>query len=159
MNAQEYMAEQIERMGEALAHFIETTEASQRTWKPQITDSVPTRSALELVSECIATNRYFAAMLRGEEVNRPAGGAQGETLHEASEAQAHIIASSKELAAAVRNLPDASLHQTYPLWRGPVLGKHLMIGAYRNMAYHAGQINYIQILSGDAEFHLPPTWY
>ena len=25
---------------------------------------------------------------------------------------------------------------------------------YRNMAYHAGQVNYVQMLYGDTEFHI-----
>ena len=29
---------------------------------------------------------------------------------------------------------------------------------YRNMAYHCGQLNFIQTIYGDKEFHLPPTW-
>lgn len=159
MTAQEFMAEQIERMGESLASFIETTDAAKRPWKPEIAGSAPTRSALEQAGECIATNRYFAALLRGEQVDMPAGGAKAVVLQDAEEARTLLMESSTELAAAVRAMDDASLDQPYGHWRGPVAGKKLMIGAYRNMAYHAGQINLIQILSGDAEFHAPPTWY
>lgn len=159
MTTQELLAEQIERMGESLAHFIETTSPEQRTWKPQVTGSAPTRSVLEQASECIAVNRNFAALLRGEQVEVPTGGAVGKELLDLEEARTELIESSRELAAAVRALDEEALDRRFAHWRGPVPGKSLVMGAFRNMAYHAGQINLIQILGGDAAFHTPPTWY
>ena len=37
-------------------------------------------------------------------------------------------------------------------------GENVIVMCLRNMAYHAGQTNFIQILYGDTEFHVPPTW-
>jgi hypothetical protein len=68
------------------------------------------------------------------------------------------MASGTELAAAIRSLNEESLTTAYPHWRGPIVGESMLEVAYRNMAYHAGQVNMIQLLSGDTEFHVPPTW-
>jgi hypothetical protein len=75
------------------------------------------------------------------------------------EARDEIMASANVLADAIRSASDDTFEQEFQHWsRGPLTGKILMMGAYRNMAYHSGQINFIQILSGDQEFHAPPTW-
>jgi len=47
MNAQDYMAEQIERMGLILAHFVTTTAPEKLTWHPSVAGSAATRSILE----------------------------------------------------------------------------------------------------------------
>ena len=65
---------------------------------------------------------------------------------------------AEELAAAIRGLTEEDLERTYPHPRGPRLGANLILICYRNMAYHAGQINYIQTLYGDQEFHVPANW-
>jgi hypothetical protein len=159
MDAQEYMAEQIELIAESMAHFIEVTDTEKRTWKPLIAGSAPTRSTLELAGECVATNRYFAALLRGEAVAMPAGGAKVPPINSAEEARRELMASSKELSDAVRRMTETEMDRLYSHWRGPTTGKKLVMGVYRNMAYHVGQINLIQILGGDADFHPPTYWY
>ena len=159
MNAQEYMAEQIERMGQTLAHYVGTTDAARLTWQPRIEGSAPTRSVLEQVGECVVINRHFAALLRGESPTMPAGSWIGPDFADGQDAQTQLIASATELAQAVRIFPDADMPRTYTLRRGTTTGSNLIMMAHRNMAYHAGQINLIQLLTGDAEFHMPPAWY
>lgn len=156
MNAQDYMAEQIERMGQSMAHFAATTAPEKLTWQPLMEGSAATRSILEQIAECVGVNHYFAALLRGEEP--PAGGMTLPDLTDAQEAKRHLAASTGVLAAAVRALDDGGLTRTFQTRRGQTTGKNLMIAAYRNMAYHTGQINLIQLLAGDADFHAPPTW-
>ena len=50
------------------------------------------------------------------------------------------------------------LHRKFQHPRGLFVGSNLIMMCLRNMAYHAGQINLIQMLSGDGEFHVPPKW-
>lgn len=159
MKAQEYMAEQIEKMGPILAHYVATTAPDKLDWQPSIEGSAPTRSVLEQVGECVAVNRFMAAMLRGEDVKPPAGGWQVPEFADGQDAQNQLIASTTELAAAIRALGDDDLNRAFQMKRGPTIGKNLMMMAYRNMAYHSGQINFIQLLTGDEEFHMPPQWY
>ena len=156
MKAQEYMAEQIERMGPILAHFIATTAPDKLAWKPLTQSSTATRSIMEQVAECVGVNHSFAALLRGEGV--PAGAMALPELRNAQEAETQLIDSAKALAAVIHALDDEALTRTFQTRRGSTTGKNLMIAAYRNMAYHAGQINLIQMLIGDAEFHTPPAW-
>ena len=156
MNAQGFMAEQIERMGPVLAHFVATTAPDKLTWKPLTESSAATRSVLEQIAECVGVNHSFAALLRGE--GAPAGPMTLPELRNAQEAETQLINSAKALAAVVRALDDEALTRTFQTRRGSTTGKNLMIAAYRNMAYHAGQINLIQLLTGDAEFHTPPAW-
>ncbi len=159
MNAQEYMAEQIEKMGPILAHYVATTAPDKLNWQPHVEGSAPTRSVLEQIGECIVVNRFMAAMLRGEDVKPPAGGWVGPEFADAQDAQNQLIDSTTQLAAAIRQLDDEGLNRTFQMRRGPTSGKNLMMMAYRNMAYHGGQINFIQLLAGDEEFHMPPQWY
>ena len=123
-------------------------------WSQAAPNSEPTRMVLELVGECVNANRMFAALLRGESPEKPAD--LNLTLETA---QQEIIASSNELAAAIGYMNEEDFEKDFihPV-RGPLKGKILAMGAYRNMAYHSGQINFIQILNGDHEFHVPPTW-
>ena len=159
MTAQEYMAEQTARMGAIIAHYVATTHPDKLQWQPHVEGSAATRSTLEQVGECVVVNRYFSALLRGEDVQVPAGGWSGPEFADSHDAQTQIIASAAELAEAIRALDDNALNQIFQLRRGPTSGKNLMIMAYRNMAYHGGQINLIQLLTGDAEWHMPPAWY
>lgn len=159
MNAQEYMAEQVEKMGPILAHYVATTAPDKLHWQPGVEGSAPTRSVLEQIGECVVVNRFMAALLRGEDVKPPAGGWTGPDFVDAQDAQNQLIDSTKQLADAIRRLNDADLDRTFQMRRGPTSGKNLMMMAYRNMAYHGGQINFIQLLTGDDEFHMPPQWY
>lgn len=159
MRVQDFMAEQTERAGRVVAHFVATTATDKLTWRPSVEGSAETRSVLEQVGECVAVNLFFAAKLRGEDLPLPRGGFVGPEFKDGEEAQAQLIASADELATAIRNMDDALLEQTFVLRRGPTAGKNLIMMAYRNMAYHGGQINLIQLLAGDAEFHVSPSFY
>ncbi|MBB6050457.1 DinB family protein [Armatimonas rosea] len=156
MTAQELLAEQIELIGDSLAHYIETTAPDRLNWQPQLPSSAPTRSALEQAAECIAVNRAFAALLRGDTAVPSL--ADEVTPTSPTEARARLQASCAELAAVIRVSHDSLFESLFPTRRGQRTGKGLMIGAYRNMAYHSGQINLLQILAGDGEFHVPSTW-
>ncbi len=154
MTAQQFMSEHVQRMGHSVSHFVASTKPSMLTWSQSAPDSEPSRTILELVGECVNANRLFAALLRGESPERPAD------LDLTSEsAQMEIVKSSNELAAAINFMNEEDFERDFihPV-RGPLKGKILAMGAYRNMAYHSGQINFIQILGGDHEFHMPPTW-
>lgn len=152
-------AEHIERMGDSLACFIESTAPDRWHWRPETSEGTQGRSLLELAGECIATNQYVAALLRSRGSQPPDRSAFTSSPQNAEQARAQLVASSKEFADAVRQLTPEAFNEPVPHWRGPIPAAYLIVGAYRNMAYHAGQINLIQILGGDSEFHMPPTWY
>ncbi|MBV9865553.1 MAG: hypothetical protein JO316_09400 [Abitibacteriaceae bacterium] len=155
----EFQAHKIERIAAALAHFVATTPPERLDWCPATDANSHTRSILAMVVECVQINRYTAALLRGETPEAPpAEGAIPADLSTAEGAQQQLLASGHELATAVAALDETALTHLYPHWRGPIVGAVLIESPYRNMAYHAGQVNLIQLLAGDTEFHLPPTW-
>jgi uncharacterized damage-inducible protein DinB len=158
MNIQNYVARQTERMAESLAHFIATTPDDKLVWHPHLEGSAPTRSILEQVGECVSVNRFMAALLRGENAAIPPGGWPEITFANGQDAQEQLTASARELAAAIGALEDSDLERTFAHPRGPMRGENVIMMCYRNMAYHAGQANLIQILCGDSEFHIPPNW-
>lgn len=158
MKLQQYVARQTERMAESLAHFVAATPDDCLVWHPASGDG-HARSALEQIGECVSVNRYMAALLRAEAVSPPQGGWPDVQFANGQDAQEQLVASAREAAAAIEALPDAALHEHFQLRRGPTPGENLIMMPYRNMAYHAGQVNLIQVLAGDTEFHVPASWY
>ncbi len=158
MNVPEYMARQTERMADSLAHFIATTPEDKLVWHPQMEGSAPTRSILEQVGECVAVNRLIASLLRSGKPPEASPGRTAPAFANGQDAQEQLVASARELAEAVRGMSEEDLTRTYEHPRGQMRGENVIMMCLRNMAYHAGQINLYQILSGDAEFHVPPTW-
>jgi hypothetical protein len=156
----EFQARRIERMAASLADFMSTTAPDRLDWCPATDANSQTRSVMAQVSECVSVNRYCAALLRGETPEQIPGrdGVPPITFSDREDAEGQLIASGRELAGAVRALDAEALTRHYPHWRGPLAGELIIEMPYRNMAYHAGQVNMIQLLSGDTEFHLPPTW-
>ena len=155
----EYMAEQTERMGDSLAHFIETSPQEKLNWRPALEGSAPTRSILEQVSECVVVNRLIARLLsEGSPPKMPNPQSPALEFKDAQEAQQMVRESANALAKSVRAMSAEDLNRTFQHPRGAFLGRNLIMMCLRNMAYHAGQINYIQILAGDSEFHVPPKW-
>lgn len=154
MTLQDYVAEQTERVATALADFAATTAPDRLSWELSAEGGGQTRTILDQISECVGVNFRFAALLRGE----PAPEASP-ALQTVAGAQKQLTASAEALAAAIRGLSDDALETLIQMPRGPLLTRNLMLAPYRNMAYHAGQINFIQMLAGDTEFHAPPTWF
>lgn len=157
MTAGAFAAKHIERMAESLAHFVGSTPEERLTWRPTLDGAAPTRSIMEQVGECAAVNRLIAAILHGEQVSS-ADRFPAPAFTNGEEARETIIASGAELAAVVREMTDADMTRLYDHPRGKFPGDHLVVNAFRNMAYHAGQANFIQVLYGDGEFHIPATW-
>jgi len=158
MTVQEFQAGSIERAAGTLAHFLETTVAERRDWTPTVEGAEGLRSALDQISECIMVNRMVANILRGgepptisplQQQQRPFG--------DTEEAKEMLIASGKELADTIRAMSDEALTQKFPTRRGPMPGYFLIEMPLRNMNYHGGQINLIQLCYGDTEFRPGPA--
>ncbi|HLJ53760.1 MAG TPA: DinB family protein [Chthonomonadaceae bacterium] len=156
MTVPEYIARQTERVGEALAHFIATTPEDRLVWHPAVEGGAPTRSILEQAAECVSVNRRIAALLRG--ATEQSGTPPAVKFANGQDAQEQVVISARELAAAIGSMTEADLSRSYEHPRGQMSGENIIIMPLRNMAYHAGQANFIQILYGDTEFHVPPTW-
>ena len=161
MTVFEFQARRVERISAALAHFISTTPEDRLSWEADGMDGAKGRDIYSMASEIVVVNTLVAKSLAGTHTEpiKPPGHIPAIVFSGSTDAQDQIIESGKLLAAAFRNMTDVDLDRTYPHWTGPVRGEIWLEIPYRNMAYHAGQINFIQILLGDNEFHVPPgTW-
>lgn len=155
MTVSQFQADRIENAGRLLAHFVQSTPPEKRNWVPSVEGAAGLRSVLDMVSECIHVNRMFAALIRGESVTpfNPIEAAR--PFARDDEAIAQLTESAKALAEAVRAMTDADLDREFVTRRGPMPGASVIELPYRNMAYHGGQVNLIQLLYGDTEFHIP----
>src|SRR5437870_12232392 len=136
MTVFEYQASRIERMAAALAHFVSTTAPDKLDWRVPL-EGAETRTIMEMVSECAFGNRFNAALFRGESPSPPqnAHGEMPVSFADTAGALSQLIASSKELADAVRGLGEGDLEREFLHYRGPIKGGVLMELPYRNMAY------------------------
>lgn len=152
MTVQEFQADATVRAAKALAHHVLTTEPDKRDWTPTVEGAAPLRSALDMASECIAVHGIFVALLRGEAspgINPITAPRPFSTVEEACK---QVIASAETLAAEIRRMTEADLNREYVTRRGPMPGFLLIEAPLRNLHYHSGQINLLQLLHGDAEF-------
>lgn len=141
-------------MASIIAHWVETTPADKLGWQAPGEGEAKGRSVYDMLVEISNVNRSFAARLNGVE---PASG-EGKTYSSPEEAMRDLQDSAKELANAVRSQSDDVLTKHFDLWNTQVPGEILITLPMDNMIYHGGQINMVQILCGDAEFHIPPAF-
>ncbi len=128
-----------------VAAWIKTTNEAKIDWKPEDT----CRTIAEQVKEMVGVNRGMGAILAGREKGDETEVDYGNRETAATE----LIASAKELAEVVRGLSADVLEKEFPIWGITLKGKQLITVALGNMYYHGGQINYVQLMDGDTEFH------
>lgn len=160
MTVQQFQAENIRRSAANLAHFVATTKPDFLDYTLVLGDDAGlSRSIIEQVAECVQVNRAITALLTGDvERMKALRAAPLETFADAAAMQQSLVESAEALASVVEALPDDALESRFAHWRGQLKGSLVIEIPSRNMIYHSGQVNYIQCLSGDAEFHLPPRW-
>lgn len=148
----QWQARQIEKAAHCLSVFVESTREDRLKWRPTVDAASNTRSVLEQVGECIFANRRFSYILRGE--TPPAPPAEFDSFESAADATKQLRESAATLAEQMRGLSVADLAREYQTHRGPMPGALAIQFPLRNMTYHMGQINMIQLLYGDTEFHI-----
>lgn len=113
------------------------------------------KPALAIAVEIETSNKWLAAELRGEE----GAGAVWETMDPSScptreAATAALRESLVELETALDEATDEVFGETRELpWGQSTVAEMCGMGAI-HIAYHSGQLNYIQLLLGDEEFHM-----
>jgi uncharacterized damage-inducible protein DinB len=152
----QWQARQIERAAIIMAGFVESTAEDKLRWRPAVDENSKTRSVLEQVAECAFANKRFLKILTGEGV--PAPPADWDVFASKEEAIEQLKSSAAELAKVVAGLDCAALARDYITHRGPMPGALVIQFPLRNMTYHMGQINMIQLLYGDADFHIGPEF-
>ncbi len=154
MNAQQFTALHTRRIAESMVQFLRSTQQHRLAWRPPVQTGRAARSALEITAECVAVNIRYAVLLKTGEDRL----ADEPIFAHADEACTALQNSAEELAQIIEALPDHFLQQTLQTLRGEVRADNAIIAPYRNMAYHCGQINLVQSLTGDSEFHVPSNW-
>lgn len=116
-----------------------------------------TRPILEFVAECGAFCRMVAKIAQGETVPYP-DPEQRKAFNAAVTTKEKALAILNEgadaLAATIEGLSDEDLmRDTVAPWGQPVKVVELVSIAVSHVAYHSGQLNYFQLLQGDAAIH------
>lgn len=152
MTIGQWQARLILKSASFMATFVESTPDDKARWRPSIDEKSQTRSILEQVGECIFANVRFFHILQGE--TPPSPPAEWDTFESKEVAIQELTRSAQALADVVEKLDSAALAKEYPTHRGPMPGALAIQFPVRNMTYHMGQINLIQLLYGDTHFHI-----
>lgn len=115
------------------------------------------RSPLAFTAEVAGFNYLIAKMVRGETVAIPSAeerAAYEATVHDLESATSAVQGSVEEMIATMEAADDAQLATeiTAP-WGSQIRPIGLLNIAVTHMAYHDGQINFIQTLLGDTDEH------
>lgn len=153
LDLKSFLAEIVTAKAKTLADDLGHLSAEQLSASPMGVARTP----LHFVAECIGFNMLVAGALEGKPSERPpleereAFFASIDTLEKARrglEASARAIASALEKADN-----DRLTAQVAAPWGETLLVYRLVYAAADHMAYHDGQVNYVQSLYGDAENH------
>jgi uncharacterized damage-inducible protein DinB len=152
MTVAQFQARQIEKAAKMMCHFVESTHEDRLRWCPATEDASKARCVMDLIGECVEANRRILCYLTGQEAPpRPTTFDDFETVADATTA---LNESAQALADEVRKLEGDALMQIVKTHRGEMPAALAMQFPLRNMTYHIGQINMIQLLYGDTVFHI-----
>lgn len=161
MTVFEWQADTVEAACKMVAYWISTTPAEKLSWRPAVEGSSKTRSILEFTQECVNLNRSFASVFQGNPVSLSpeesmAGGGETPFGGSGEVAQRELVESAVDLAKVIRGLDESCFTRAYDLGFAKFSGAMILRIAAANTYYHGGQLNYVQLLYGDAEMHFPP---
>ena len=115
------------------------------------------RRPLEFVAECAGFNRLLSKTIRGEEAPLPSDEERKNFYAscDSFEKAKHMLEDSTQLLLdALNALPEQELTREVTAYWGQQMPLYKLIHAAAvHMAYHDGQVNYIQCLYGDSAIH------
>jgi hypothetical protein len=150
LNALEWHARMTEMAASFYCHWVKTTDPNKLDWSPTVDGNKACRSTLEQSDECASVLLMVSAAIRGE--TPPT---EKLTANNADEACANLMSAVKTYCATVRHTDDSVFDRSFQMPWGPTPGSVLLMLSLSNIAYHGGQVNAIQMATGDMEFHLP----
>jgi len=149
---QELEGRRVQALMELLLRAARHVPPDKVRWKPEPT----AKSAQEIVEHVAAVNEFFATLIRGEASQSSGPRPQShESYERALEA---LRASGEAVARAIQAVPDEQLEtdRTLP-WGQRWKLRRLLTAPGTHIAYHWGQISYLQTLWGDLkDYHLTP---
>lgn len=142
MDLRETEIKRIEKISELLLKAARAVPKEKEDWKPMPTG----KSAREILAHLGMANYFFAALLRGTAYT------QTSTPHTYQEALQLFEESKAELIETIRSVDPAQFNErrTMP-WGEERSIKDLITSPMPHIAYHWGQIAYVQTLWGDSE--------
>ncbi len=149
MTMQELIVRRAREQARQLLATVGAMPPDKLTWRPMDEG----RCVLDLLADCIHCHWRVAKILAQRTfADLPeAPDWQSATLDEL----AHMLLSSvQDWADVVLSIPDAVLVSEFDAPWGKILVADGLYHCYWNMAYHEGQINYIQTLYEDREMHI-----
>jgi len=147
-----------QQAADKLVKNFEIMPADKQQWKPLDLG----RSAFDQILECLVINQVGAQTFRDRAFPNIQGDQWGQVFGKAAaenDTPEKLIASFKQatadLVAAAKAFPEDQLDNTIvlPFDGSTRCWSEVIFFAYWNMTYHEGQINYIQTLYGDKEYH------
>lgn len=141
MDLRETEIKRIEKVSELFLKAARAVPPDRQDWKPMPTG----KSAHEIVAHVGMANSFFAALLRGGAPSEMKSADSYETALKLFEE------SKSELTQTIRSIDPATFNQkrTMP-WGEERTLKDLLTSPMPHMAYHWGQIAYLQTLWGDS---------
>lgn len=142
MDLREVEIKRIEKISELLLKAVRAVPKEKQSWKPMPTG----KSAQEILAHLAMANSFFAALLKG---GAPMQMGEPKTYDEAMK----LFEQSKaELIQTIRAVDPAQFNEkrTMP-WGEERSIKDLITSPMPHMAYHWGQIAYLQTLWDDQE--------
>lgn len=122
-------------------------------WRP----SDLAHNVVEIVAHCAAANQFFAAVITGAPIpfrtqeEREAAVQACDTL---DKAEAFLNQSVTAVCDAIVSMPEDRLHEQMVMpWGERMTVAQGLLSPSFHMQYHEGQINFIQVLLGDTDYH------
>lgn len=112
------------------------------------------KTPLEIYLECAGVYRTLAQVFQGKQPDRSESPSKPEEFPDYATAKPLMAQCQQELFVALDGLGSADWGKKIALPWGHemTLGELIYLPAF-HASYHAGQLNYIQTLLGDTEFH------
>lgn len=148
---QELESRRVRALMELLLEAARHVPPDQAPWKPETN----AKSAQEIVEHVAGVNEFFAQLIRGNDVS---GGPVAGSYESYEQALNALQASGEAVAAAIQAVPDEQLESERTLpWGEAWKLRKLLVAPGTHIAYHWGQICYLQTLWGDLkDYHLIP---
>jgi uncharacterized damage-inducible protein DinB len=148
---QELESRRVRALMELLLKAARHVPPDKAPWKPE----EGAKSAQEIVEHVTGVNEFFAQLIRGAELS---GGPVPSSYESYEQALSALQASGEAVAEAIQAVPDEQLEaeRTLP-WGEAWKLRKLLVAPGTHIAYHWGQISYLQTLWGDfKDYHLIP---
>ena len=155
MTAQTFLLERIASTVKVFRFWVEVMPEDKRDWIPAIDGTAQTRSVNDMLGELIEVNRMVFNALTGGDAPKQHPMLAPRPFADASQALPMFDETLAQALSELEKVDASLLEETLEIGVRTMRYIDLYEVIYRNLWYHAGQVNLIQLQYGDAVFHLP----